>query len=106
MKATVLIDNIAESPLKDEWGLCVFIEHKGKKILLDTGASALFKENAKKLGVDLSTVDFAVLSHAHYDHADGMKDFFDLRRLKADPLKVPVRNAPTDSLSLSDPAKK
>lgn len=78
MKATVLIDNIAESPLKDEWGLCVFIEHNGKKILLDTGASALFKANAKKLGVDLSEVDFAVLSHAHYDHADGMKDFFSL----------------------------
>ena len=36
MKATILIDNIATSPLKDEWGLCVFIEHEGKKILLDT----------------------------------------------------------------------
>ena len=76
MKATVLIDNIATSPLKDEWGLCVFIEHEGKKILLDTGASSLFFENAKKLGADLSDVDFAVLSHAHYDHADGMEDFF------------------------------
>ena len=76
MKATVLIDNIAESPLKDEWGLCVLIEYDGKKILLDTGASALFKENAKKLGVDISEVDFAVLSHAHYDHADGMEEFF------------------------------
>ncbi len=76
MKATVLIDNIAKSPLKDEWGLCVFIEHEGKKILLDTGASALFNENAKKLGVDLYDIDFAVLSHAHYDHADGMEEFF------------------------------
>ena len=76
MKATILIDNIATSPLKDEWGLCVFIEHEGKKILLDTGASSLFRANAKKLGVDLSDVDFAVLSHAHYDHADGMEEFF------------------------------
>ena len=76
MKATILIDNIAKSPLKDEWGLSVFIEHEGKKILLDTGASALFRSNAKKLGADLSDVDCAVLSHAHYDHADGMEEFF------------------------------
>lgn len=76
MKATILIDNIAKSPLKDEWGLSVFIEHEGKKILLDTGASALFNENAKKLGADVSDVDYAVLSHAHYDHADGMEGFF------------------------------
>ena len=76
MKATVLIDNIAESPLKDEWGLCIYIEHDGKKILLDTGASPRFSENAKKLGADISEVDYAVLSHAHYDHADGMEEFF------------------------------
>ena len=76
MKAVVLIDNIADSPLRDEWGLCVIIEHDGKKILLDTGASSLFRENAKKLGCDLSEVDFAVLSHAHFDHADGMEEFF------------------------------
>ncbi len=78
MKATVLIDNIATSPLKDEWGLCVYIEHEGKKILLDTGASSRFTDNAKKLGVNLSEVDFAVLSHAHYDHADGMEEFLGL----------------------------
>lgn len=76
MKAVVLIDNIADSALKDEWGLCVYIEHEGKKILLDTGASSKFTENAKKLKVDLSEVDYAVLSHAHYDHADGMEPFF------------------------------
>lgn len=78
MKATILIDNIADSPLKDEWGLCVYIEHEGKKILLDTGASSKFTDNAKKLGIDLSEIDYAVLSHAHYDHADGMEEFFGL----------------------------
>ena len=80
MKATILIDNIADSPLKDEWGLCVYIEHEGKKILLDTGASYKFTENAKKLGIDLSEIDFAVLSHAHYDHSDGMEEFFNHNR--------------------------
>lgn len=76
MKATVLIDNIAPKGLKDEWGLCVHIEHEGKNILLDTGAGRTFKENAKKLGVDISEVDYGVISHAHFDHADGLEVFF------------------------------
>ena len=42
MKATVLVDNIGEGPLAGEWGLSIYIEYENKKILLDTGASALF----------------------------------------------------------------
>ena len=76
MKATVLTDNIENGTLKGEWGLAVYIEYKDKKILLDTGATELFAENAKKLGLSLADVDAAVLSHAHYDHADGMGRFF------------------------------
>lgn len=76
MKATVLVDNIGFDGLIGEWGLCIYIVYRDKKILLDTGASELFAENAKKLGIDLKQVDYAVLSHAHYDHADGMKEFF------------------------------
>lgn len=76
MKATVLVDNIENMGIPGEWGLCIYIEYKDKKILLDTGASNLFKGNAKKLGVNLADIDFAVLSHAHYDHANGMEEFF------------------------------
>lgn len=76
MKATVLVDNIAKENINGEWGLCIYIEYGGKNILLDTGSSGLFLENAKKLGIDIRNVDYAVLSHAHYDHADGMKIFF------------------------------
>lgn len=76
MKATVIVDNIENNGIKGEWGLCIYIEYNGKKILLDTGASGLFVENANKLGIPLRDVDYAVLSHAHYDHSDGMKDFF------------------------------
>lgn len=76
MKATVLIDNITEGDLLAEWGLCVYIEFEGKKVLLDTGASGKFAENARALSIDLSQVDFGILSHAHYDHSDGMGDFF------------------------------
>lgn len=76
MKATVLVDNIGVGCLKGEWGLSIFIEAGDKKILLDAGASPLFLENAKGLGLDMASVDYAVLSHAHYDHADGMEAFF------------------------------
>ncbi len=61
-------------------GLCIYIEYNGKKILLDTGASGLFAENAGKLGLSLEEIDYAVLSHAHYDHSDGMRHFFQINQ--------------------------
>lgn len=76
MKATVLIDNIANDGLTPEWGLSIYIEFEDKKVLLDTGGSGKFLKNAESLGIDISQVDFGVLSHAHFDHANGMKQFF------------------------------
>ena len=78
MKATVLVDNIGTEDLAGEWGLSFFIEFRGKKVLLDAGADGLFAENAGKLGISLNEADYAVLSHAHYDNADGMAEFFAL----------------------------
>ena len=78
MKATVLIDNIAKDKLKGEWGLSIFIHHEDKRILLDSGAGESFAHNAKALSVPLEKVNFGVLSHAHYDHADGMEKFFNI----------------------------
>lgn len=77
MKAVILIDNLTKGSLAAEWGLSVYIEHKGHRILLDTGASDRFARNAEQMGIDLRAVEFGVLSHAHYDHADGMAAFFD-----------------------------
>lgn len=77
MKIQILVDNLSEnSALKAEWGLSVYIEFENHKILLDTGASKAFSENAKTLGVNLSEVDTGILSHAHYDHAGGLEVFF------------------------------
>ena len=76
MIATVLTDNIADGELQGEWGLSIYIEYQNRNILLDTGASDLFLKNAEKLGRKIEDVDYAVLSHAHYDHADGMDAFF------------------------------
>ena len=76
MRATILVDNIASGKLRGEWGLSIYIEYDGHNILLDTGASDLFLKNAADLNKDIAAVDCAVLSHAHYDHGDGMRAFF------------------------------
>lgn len=76
MKITVLIDNTALGRLAEEWGLSFHIAYDGKNYLLDTGASAGFLQNALALGIDISQVDYGILSHAHFDHSDGMDAFF------------------------------
>ena len=80
MKATVLIDNITKSDLIAEWGLAVHIAYNGHQILLDTGTTGAFAENAGQLGISLKEVELGVLSHAHYDHSDGMDVFFEINQ--------------------------
>jgi 7,8-dihydropterin-6-yl-methyl-4-(beta-D-ribofuranosyl)aminobenzene 5'-phosphate synthase len=42
--------------------------------LFDSGNNAeIFEHNVKALGVDLTKIDFAVISHRHSDHATGIK---------------------------------
>ena len=78
MKVYVLVDNNDGAGLKGEWGLSFYIEYADKTVLLDAGLSPLFAVNAEKMGLDLGNVDFAVLSHAHDDHANGLDRFFEL----------------------------
>lgn len=76
MRAKILIDNHTKNELCPEWGLSVWIEQEGHVLLLDTGASGAFAENAEAMGLDLKRVECGVLSHAHFDHADGLETFF------------------------------
>lgn len=79
MKITFLSDNKTErAGCAAEWGLSVLIESRGRKVLFDVGASPVFAENAKALGIDLSEVDSVVISHGHYDHTEGMATFCDI----------------------------
>ncbi len=76
----MLIKTLAENTTcsKDlgcEHGLSLYIETKRHKILFDVGESALFLQNARKLGVNIADVDFLVISHGHYDHGGGLKTF-------------------------------
>lgn len=82
MRITTLIENMPDTSekLKFEHGFSVWIEADGKKILFDTGQSGEFLNNAEALKIDLSEVDFVVLSHGHYDHTGGVPAL--LRMLK------------------------
>ncbi len=79
MQITSLIENTTENKeLTSEHGLSLYLETKCHKILFDMGQSEKFAENAKKLGIDLTEVDIAILSHGHYDHGGGIKHFLDI----------------------------
>ena len=77
LKALVLIDNIADEDLVGEWGLSIGVNWEEQSYLLDMGASDTFIRNAEALGFDISSVNMGVLSHGHYDHANGMLAFFE-----------------------------
>ncbi len=79
MKIHVLMENTAcSTEFAAEHGLSLLIESKGRRILFDMGASSAFAENARRMGLDLSMVDAAVLSHGHYDHGGGISRFLEL----------------------------
>ena len=78
MKITTLIENTSARGLPTEHGLSLFVETAEHKFLFDMGQTDLFARNAETLGIALSKVDFAVLSHGHYDHGGGLNTFLAL----------------------------
>ncbi len=76
MKITTLIDNIVyKTGLVSEHGFSVYIESGDKKILFDTGQTGIFTKNASYLGIDISSIDYCILSHGHFDHTGGLFEF-------------------------------
>lgn len=75
IKITTLVDNHAleAKGLEAEHGFSCFVETASAHILFDTGKSGAFIKNARELGVDLSSTDLLVISHAHYDHSGGVR---------------------------------
>ena len=75
----ILTENSACSPeLIAEHGLSLYIETENRRVLFDAGQSDAFAKNAERMGVDLSRVDLAVLSHGHYDHGGGLLRFLEI----------------------------
>lgn len=89
---TVLVHNYARGRgLYGEHGLSLLIRPPGGEapILYDTGQSGeVLLHNAKRLGIDLNTVETIVLSHGHFDHTGGLPSLLEgkkRRRLFAHP---------------------
>jgi 7,8-dihydropterin-6-yl-methyl-4-(beta-D-ribofuranosyl)aminobenzene 5'-phosphate synthase len=74
-KVTILYDAFGESnQLTKDWGFSALVEHEGKRILFDTGNdAAIFAHNVHALNIDLTKLDFVVISHRHADHATGLR---------------------------------
>ena len=74
-RVTILYDAFGQSKeLTKDWGFSAYVEHDGKRILFDTGNNAPnFEHNVKALGIDLTKLDFVVISHRHADHATGLR---------------------------------
>lgn len=78
-KLTTLIENHIDKEEKyiNEHGLSILIESMEAEnpicLLLDTGQSGVFYDNAEKMRISLRDINAVVISHAHYDHAGGVE---------------------------------
>lgn len=78
MKIVTLLENTAcTERFRAAHGLSLYIETPEHRILFDAGPNGDFAANAEMLGVELSQVDVAILSHGHSDHSDGLLSFFE-----------------------------
>lgn len=76
MRVTVLAENTAcREDVRSQHGLSLYVEVNGCRILFDMGQDDTFARNAQVLGINLSKVDFAIISHGHYDHGGGLAEF-------------------------------
>jgi 7,8-dihydropterin-6-yl-methyl-4-(beta-D-ribofuranosyl)aminobenzene 5'-phosphate synthase len=73
-RVTILYDAFGRpSELKKDWGFSALVEVKGKRILFDTGNNPeIFAHNVNALGIELTDLDFVVISHRHGDHISGL----------------------------------
>jgi 7,8-dihydropterin-6-yl-methyl-4-(beta-D-ribofuranosyl)aminobenzene 5'-phosphate synthase len=73
-RITVLYDAFGkDATMTKDWGFAALVEINGKRILFDTGDdAAVLAKNVKAKGVDLTKLDFVVLSHRHSDHVSGL----------------------------------
>jgi 7,8-dihydropterin-6-yl-methyl-4-(beta-D-ribofuranosyl)aminobenzene 5'-phosphate synthase len=71
---TILYDAFGGRPgLVRDWGFAALIEYQGKRLLFDTGNdAAIFAQNVRRLNIDLTHLDFVVVSHRHSDHTAGL----------------------------------
>lgn len=70
---TVLVeDSAGPSGSVSEHGLSLFIRTDDMNILFDTGQGRALEHNAMLFKAAIENTDLIVLSHGHYDHANGL----------------------------------
>ena len=71
---TILYDAFGkDSAMQKDWGYAALLEYGGKRILFDSGNNPeVLARNAKAKSIDLSKLDFVVMSHRHGDHMGGL----------------------------------
>jgi len=78
MKITIVYDNDANAGLKSGWGFSCLIEAE-EKILFDTGDDGeKLIYNMKQLNIEPKDIDKVAISHNHWDHNGGLKEFLKL----------------------------
>jgi len=77
IEAVIVVDNNPnpyDQNFLTPWGLSIYVRTPNAEMLFDTGISPeTLKHNAERLGIDLSRVRIAVISHEHGDHAGGLE---------------------------------
>jgi len=72
LRMVVLDDNEPAPGLRSEWGWSLYAEAGGARLLFDADSDyRVIEHNSRVLGVDLSSLDYAFLSHWHRDHYGG-----------------------------------
>jgi 7,8-dihydropterin-6-yl-methyl-4-(beta-D-ribofuranosyl)aminobenzene 5'-phosphate synthase len=73
-RITILYDAFGKNvSMKKDWGFSALIEMNGKRILFDAGDNPeIIAQNVKAAKVDLTRLDFVVISHRHSDHIAGL----------------------------------
>ncbi len=71
---TILYDAFGkDSAMQRDWGYAALVEYGGKRILFDSGNNPeILAQNVRAKQIDLSKLDFVVISHRHGDHMGGL----------------------------------
>ncbi len=79
MRITCIIEDESHNPfLKAEHGLSLYIEEAN--LIFDMGQSNSFIKNAEKFGIEMEKIEYAIISHGHYDHGGGLRYFLDINK--------------------------